>query len=183
MVICANKVICFLFFFPKYEFTQFLFIICNVCLMLFFCQLWLFQALQELLSLWVGFFTKLLVEDEKNNTIIFFLFSVSIETLCFLLHVVVRRTHFVRYHTDRARHSWLKGQINNVMTKKHSGYQIHYDSSAEEEVISHRNNGFHLIIGSFWVGSLSICYWQVLKGFCGSLANYFPSYIVGKGIC
>lgn len=98
-------------------------------------------------------FTKLLVEDEKNNTIIFFLFSVSIETLCFLLHVVVRRTHFVRYHTDRARHSWLKGQINNVMTKKHSGYQIHYDSSAEEEVISHRNNGFHLTFGTFsvWV--------------------------------
>ncbi len=82
-------------------------------------------------------FTKLLVEDEKKNTIIFFLFSVSIETLCFLLHVVVRRTHFVRYHTDRARHSWLKGQINNVMTKKHSGYQIHNNSSAEEEVISH----------------------------------------------
>ncbi|XP_016117273.1 equilibrative nucleoside transporter 4-like [Sinocyclocheilus grahami] len=78
-------------------------------------------------------FTKLLVEDEKSNTIIFFLFSVSIETLCFLLHVVVRRTHFVRYHTDRARHSWLKVQINNVTTKKHSGYQIHYDSSAEEE--------------------------------------------------
>ncbi|XP_051765395.1 equilibrative nucleoside transporter 4 [Ctenopharyngodon idella] len=80
-------------------------------------------------------FTKLLVEDEKNNTIIFFLFSISIETLCFLLHVVVRQTHFVRYHTDRARHShsWLKGQINNVTTQKHSGYQIHYDSSAEEE--------------------------------------------------
>ncbi|XP_698839.3 equilibrative nucleoside transporter 4-like [Danio rerio] len=80
-------------------------------------------------------FTKLLVEDEKNNTIIFFLFSVSMETLCFLLHVVVRRTHFVRYHTSRARqsHSWLKGQINNVTTQKHSGYQIHYDSSAEEE--------------------------------------------------
>ncbi|XP_048053711.1 equilibrative nucleoside transporter 4 [Megalobrama amblycephala] len=79
-------------------------------------------------------FTKLLVEDEKNNTIIFFLFSISIETLCFLLHVVVRQTHFVRYHTDRARHShsWLKGQIN-VPTQKHSGYQIHYDSSAEEE--------------------------------------------------
>ncbi|KAG1961187.1 equilibrative nucleoside transporter [Pimephales promelas] len=80
-------------------------------------------------------FTKLLVEDEKNNTIVFFLFSISIETLCFLLHVVVRRTHFVRHHTDRARrsHSWLKGQVNNVTTQKRSGYQIHYDSSAEEE--------------------------------------------------
>ncbi len=104
-------------------------------------------------------FTKLLVEDEKKNTIIFFLFSVSIETLCFLLHVVVRRTHFVRYHTDRARHSWLKGQINNVMTKKHSGYQIHNNSSAEEEVISHIEIMFPL---DFWdflgVGSLSICY-------------------------
>ncbi|XP_051558761.1 equilibrative nucleoside transporter 4 isoform X2 [Myxocyprinus asiaticus] len=78
-------------------------------------------------------FTKLLVENEKSNTIIFFLFSISIETLCFLLHVVVRRTHFVRYHTDRARHTWFKGQINHVSTQKHSDYQIYYDSSAEEE--------------------------------------------------
>lgn len=128
-------------------------------------------------------FTKLLVEDEKNNTIIFFLFSVSIETLCFLLHVVVRRTDFVRYHTDRARHSWLKGQINNFTTKNHSGYQIHYDSSAEEEVISRIEIMVCTwLLGFFWMWVLSICYWQVLKGFCGFVANYFPYYISGKVI-
>ncbi|TRY64410.1 hypothetical protein DNTS_017107 [Danionella cerebrum] len=80
-------------------------------------------------------FTKLLVENEKNNTIIFFLFSVSMETLCFLLHVVVRQTSFVRYHTSRAQlsHGCLKGQILNASTLKNCGYQIHYDSSAEDE--------------------------------------------------
>lgn len=107
-------------------------------------------------------FTKLLVEDEKNNTIIFFLFSISIETLCFLLHVVVRQTHFVRYHTDRARHShsWLKGQINNVTTQKHSGYQIHYDSSAEEEV----NSLINILV---WIWLLvTFCeLWRLLAGF------------------
>lgn len=125
----------------KYEFTEFLLI---MCWCLFVLQLMCFLSIVVsgtagvIVSL-SRIFTKLLVEDEKNNTIIFFLFSISIETLCFLLHVVVRQTHFVRYHTDRARrsHSWLKGQINNVPTQKRSGYQIHYDSGAEEEVNSH----------------------------------------------
>uniref|UniRef100_A0AAY5F4I2 Asolute carrier family 29 member 4b n=1 Tax=Electrophorus electricus TaxID=8005 RepID=A0AAY5F4I2_ELEEL len=58
-------------------------------------------------------FTKLLVENEKNNTIIFFLFSVSMETLCLLLHMLVWRSRFVRYHTGRVQHgdAWVKGQI------------------------------------------------------------------------
>ncbi|XP_055061968.2 equilibrative nucleoside transporter 4 isoform X2 [Misgurnus anguillicaudatus] len=102
-------------------------------------------------------FTKLLVEDEKINTIILFLFSVSIETLCFLLHVVVWRTRFVRYHTDRAQHSQTSftGQIHDSPARKHVDYQIRYDSSAEEEdgtVVSsavddadgvHLGNSFH----------------------------------------
>ncbi|XP_065110357.1 equilibrative nucleoside transporter 4-like [Paramisgurnus dabryanus] len=101
-------------------------------------------------------FTKLLVEDEKN-IIILFLFSVSIETLCFLLHVVVRRTRFVRYHTDRAQHSHTSftGQIHDSPARNHVDNQIHYDSSAEEEdgtVVSsavddadgvHLDNSFH----------------------------------------
>lgn len=118
-------------------------------------------------------FTKLLVEDEKNNTIIFFLFSISIEMLCFLLHVVVRQTHFVRYHTDRARHShsWLKGQIN-VPTQKHSGYQIHYDSSAEEEVNSHIN-----ILVWIWLLVTFLELWRLLVGFKSFLWVCFPSYI------
>ncbi|XP_056619560.1 equilibrative nucleoside transporter 4 isoform X2 [Triplophysa dalaica] len=80
-------------------------------------------------------FTKLLVEDEKSNTIIFFLFSVSVEAFCFLLHVVVRQTRFVQYHTEKARHghTWFTGQIHDNPPRKRSGYQIQYDSGAEEE--------------------------------------------------
>ncbi|XP_065110349.1 equilibrative nucleoside transporter 4-like isoform X2 [Paramisgurnus dabryanus] len=101
-------------------------------------------------------FTKLLVADEKN-IIILFLFSVSIETLCFLLHVVVRRTRFVRYHTDRAQHSHTSftGEIHDSPARNHVDNQRHYDSSAEEEdgtVVSsavddadgvHLDNSFH----------------------------------------
>ncbi|KAL6481264.1 hypothetical protein MHYP_G00093440 [Metynnis hypsauchen] len=80
-------------------------------------------------------FTKLLVENEKNNTIVFFLFSVSMETLCFLLHMLVRRTHFVRYHTNRAHHgdTWVKGQIAAPAQQQRSRYQIHRDISTEDE--------------------------------------------------
>ncbi|KAI4881848.1 hypothetical protein NFI96_026637, partial [Prochilodus magdalenae] len=80
-------------------------------------------------------FTKLLVENEKNNTIVFFLFSVSMETLCFLLHMLVRRTRFVRYHTDRARRgdAWVKSQIAASAQQQRSRYQIHRDISTEDE--------------------------------------------------
>lgn len=87
-------------------------------------------------------FTKLLVEDEKSNTIIFFLFSVSVEALCFLLHVVVRQTRFVQYHTEKARHghTWFTGQIHDNPARKRCGYQIQYDSGAEEEVQIHSHS-------------------------------------------
>uniref|UniRef100_W5K9W6 Solute carrier family 29 member 4 n=1 Tax=Astyanax mexicanus TaxID=7994 RepID=W5K9W6_ASTMX len=80
-------------------------------------------------------FTKLLVENEKNNTIIFFLFSVSMETLCFLLHMLVRRTRFVRHHTERARlgDAWVNGQISAASVQQRSRYQIHRDASTEDE--------------------------------------------------
>lgn len=80
-------------------------------------------------------FTKLLVENEKNNTIVFFLFSVSMETLCFLLHILVRRTRFVRHHTERAccSDAWVKGQITAASVQQRSRYQIHRDASTEDE--------------------------------------------------
>ncbi|XP_076846175.1 equilibrative nucleoside transporter 4 isoform X2 [Brachyhypopomus gauderio] len=80
-------------------------------------------------------FTKLLVEDEKNNTIIFFLFSVSMETLCFLLHMLVWRSRFVRYHTGRARHgdAWVRGQVATAAAQQGGGYRMHRDVSTEDE--------------------------------------------------
>ncbi|KAF6720106.1 Equilibrative nucleoside transporter 4 [Oryzias melastigma] len=71
-------------------------------------------------------FTKLLISDEKKNTLIFFLVSISMELLCFLLHLVVRRSRFVRYYTS---HSQGKG-----MGKTHdprdngTGYRVHHDT-------------------------------------------------------
>ncbi|KAI4822554.1 hypothetical protein KUCAC02_008091 [Chaenocephalus aceratus] len=47
-------------------------------------------------------FTKLLIPDERRNTLIFFLVSISMEMLCFLLHLLVRRSQFVRYYTSHA---------------------------------------------------------------------------------
>ncbi|XP_026871548.2 equilibrative nucleoside transporter 4 [Electrophorus electricus] len=80
-------------------------------------------------------FTKLLVENEKNNTIIFFLFSVSMETLCLLLHMLVWRSRFVRYHTGRVQHgdAWVKGQIAAPAAQQRGGYRIHRDISTEDE--------------------------------------------------
>lgn len=99
-------------------------------------------------------FTKLLVENEKNNTIIFFLFSVSMEALCFLLHLLVRRTHFVRYHTDRAHrgNAWVKGQIT---VQQRSRYQMHRDASTEDEVMC-----------IFMCGWSAAVFWSVIWFMC-----------------
>ncbi|XP_045141812.1 equilibrative nucleoside transporter 4 isoform X2 [Echinops telfairi] len=47
--------------------------------------------------------TKLLLRGERASTLIFFLVSVGLELLCFLLHLLVRRSRFVLYHTSRPR--------------------------------------------------------------------------------
>ncbi|XP_051877459.1 equilibrative nucleoside transporter 4 isoform X5 [Pristis pectinata] len=39
-------------------------------------------------------FTKLLLPDERKNTIIFFFISIGIEMMCFILHLLVKRTKF-----------------------------------------------------------------------------------------
>ncbi|XP_031194454.1 equilibrative nucleoside transporter 4 isoform X1 [Mastomys coucha] len=61
--------------------------------------------------------TKLLLPDERASTIIFFLVSAGLELLCFLLHLLVRRSRFVLYYTTRPRDS----------RPVRAGYRVHHD--------------------------------------------------------
>ncbi|XP_056143696.1 equilibrative nucleoside transporter 4 [Lampris incognitus] len=75
-------------------------------------------------------FTKLLISDERKNTLIFFLVSIGMEMLCFLLHLVVRRSRFVRYYTS---HSQGKGQSKGHDPRENgTGYRVHHDVTSEE---------------------------------------------------
>uniref|UniRef100_A0A8C2XPX2 Equilibrative nucleoside transporter 4 n=1 Tax=Cyclopterus lumpus TaxID=8103 RepID=A0A8C2XPX2_CYCLU len=75
-------------------------------------------------------FTKLLIPDEKKNTLIFFLVSISMEMLCFLLHLLVRRSQFVRYYTNSAQG---KGPVKgHDLHDNGTGYRVHHDVTAEE---------------------------------------------------
>ncbi|MFT7798034.1 equilibrative nucleoside transporter 4-like isoform X2 [Arapaima gigas] len=75
-------------------------------------------------------FTKLLIKNEKKNTIIFFLISIGMELMCFMLHLLVRRTHFVRYYTSLARQGLTEV---NCHTAQRAGYQVHHDVNTEED--------------------------------------------------
>ncbi|XP_075888409.1 equilibrative nucleoside transporter 4 [Nelusetta ayraudi] len=78
-------------------------------------------------------FTKLLIKDERRNTLIFFLVSITMEMLCFLLHLLVRRSRFVRYYTS---HSQGKGPAKCHDPRDGgaggAGYRVHHDVTAEE---------------------------------------------------
>lgn len=65
--------------------------------------------------------TKLLLPDELASTLIFFLVSAGLELLCFLLHLLVRRSRFVLHHTVRPRDS-RRGPG--------AGYRVHHDVAA-----------------------------------------------------
>uniref|UniRef100_A0A8D0GDY0 Equilibrative nucleoside transporter 4 n=1 Tax=Sphenodon punctatus TaxID=8508 RepID=A0A8D0GDY0_SPHPU len=75
-------------------------------------------------------FTKLLLSDEKENTIIFFFISIGMEFMYLILHLLVKRTHFVRYYTTRSRDgaSDFKGGLDHG-----SGYRVHHDVTTEDE--------------------------------------------------
>lgn len=78
--------------------------------------------------------TKLLLPDEHASTLIFFLVSAGLELLCFLLHLLVRRSRFVLYHTVRPRDS-RPGHT--------AGYCVHHDVAAGDVhfVSPHRCSG------------------------------------------
>ncbi|XP_043312527.1 equilibrative nucleoside transporter 4 isoform X2 [Cervus canadensis] len=67
--------------------------------------------------------TKLLLPDERAGTLIFFLVSAGLELLCFLLHLLVRGSRFVLYHTARPRH---------CRPSRRAGYRVHHDVAAED---------------------------------------------------
>lgn len=73
-------------------------------------------------------FTKLLITDERINTLLFFLWSISMEILCFSLHLLVRESQFVRYYTS---HAQGKGKGHDPRDNG-TGYRVHHDVTAEE---------------------------------------------------
>ncbi|NXS60230.1 S29A4 protein, partial [Brachypteracias leptosomus] len=74
-------------------------------------------------------FTKLLLSDEKENTVIFFFISIGMELTCFILHLLVKRTRFVRYYTSCSR----KGLPDTRGPgDRGAGYRVHHDVTAED---------------------------------------------------
>ncbi|XP_078214264.1 equilibrative nucleoside transporter 4 isoform X2 [Callithrix jacchus] len=77
--------------------------------------------------------TKLLLPDERASTLIFFLVSVALEMLCFLLHLLVRRSRFVLFYTTRPRDS-CRGRPG---LGRGSGYRVHHDVAAGDVHFEH----------------------------------------------
>ncbi|XP_064449421.1 equilibrative nucleoside transporter 4 isoform X1 [Mirounga angustirostris] len=76
--------------------------------------------------------TKLLLPDERASTLIFFLVSAGLELLCFLLHLLVRRSRFVLSHTTRPRDS---------RPGCRAGYRVHHDVAAGDIHFEHQGPG------------------------------------------
>ncbi|XP_043567213.1 equilibrative nucleoside transporter 4 isoform X1 [Chiloscyllium plagiosum] len=76
-------------------------------------------------------FTKLLVSDERKNTIVFFFVSIGMESMCFILHLLVKRTQFVRYYTSHSSrgHERLKDKGH---VDQGPGYRVHHNVNTEE---------------------------------------------------
>ncbi|PNI35222.1 SLC29A4 isoform 1 [Pan troglodytes] len=77
--------------------------------------------------------TKLLLPDERASTLIFFLVSVALELLCFLLHLFVRRSRFVLFYTTRPRDSH-RGRPG---LGRGYGYRVHHDVVAGDVHFEH----------------------------------------------
>ncbi|NXA38277.1 S29A4 protein, partial [Eudromia elegans] len=83
-------------------------------------------------------FTKLLLSDEKENTVIFFFISIGMELTCFLLHLLVKRTRFVRYYTRGA-----AGGLPEPggARERGTGYRVHHDVTADDVRFEGRTRG------------------------------------------
>ncbi|XP_045569362.1 equilibrative nucleoside transporter 4 isoform X2 [Salmo salar] len=78
-------------------------------------------------------FTKLLISNERINTLIFFLVSITMEMLCFLLHLIVRRSRFVRYYTGPTHRGHGQGIGHDIGSEvSGTGYRVHHDVTTEE---------------------------------------------------
>ncbi|XP_045071230.1 equilibrative nucleoside transporter 4 [Coregonus clupeaformis] len=78
-------------------------------------------------------FTKLLISNERINTLIFFLVSITMEMLCFLLHLIVRRSRFVRYYTGPTHRGHGQGKGHDIGSEvSGTGYRVHHDVTTEE---------------------------------------------------
>nr|XP_025971867.1 equilibrative nucleoside transporter 4 [Dromaius novaehollandiae] len=83
-------------------------------------------------------FTKLLLSDEKENTVIFFFISIGMELTCFILHLLVKRTRFVRYYTAGPRKGLPEPKGAGDCG---TGYRVHHDVTAEDVRFENRPRG------------------------------------------
>uniref|UniRef100_A0A8C6YJR1 Equilibrative nucleoside transporter 4 n=1 Tax=Nothoprocta perdicaria TaxID=30464 RepID=A0A8C6YJR1_NOTPE len=74
-------------------------------------------------------FTKLLLSDEKENTVIFFFISIGMELTCFILHLLVKRTRFVRYYTSGSHKGLPEAKGSRECG---TGYRVHHDVTADD---------------------------------------------------
>ncbi|XP_056390621.1 equilibrative nucleoside transporter 4 isoform X2 [Hyla sarda] len=74
-------------------------------------------------------FTKLLLPIEKESTMIFFLISISLEFMCFIMHLLVRRTRFVQYYTNKA---LVKNSCRNG-SEPSFRYKVHHSTYGDDE--------------------------------------------------
>ncbi|XP_032896126.1 equilibrative nucleoside transporter 4 [Amblyraja radiata] len=77
-------------------------------------------------------FTKLLLPDERKNTIIFFFISIAMEMMCFILHLLVKRSKFVRYYTAHSSRGHERLKVKGHVEQGH-GYRVHHNVNTEEE--------------------------------------------------
>ncbi|XP_051573121.1 equilibrative nucleoside transporter 4-like isoform X2 [Myxocyprinus asiaticus] len=71
-------------------------------------------------------FTKLMIKNERKNTIIFFLISICMVLKCFILHMLVQRTRFVQYYTSLTRQGLSHSKDHGTQ------YLVHHDVITEE---------------------------------------------------
>ncbi|XP_063070973.1 equilibrative nucleoside transporter 4 [Engraulis encrasicolus] len=77
-------------------------------------------------------FTKLLIKNERKNTIIFFLISITMELMCFVLHLLVRRSRFVQHYTSLARQGISHPKEHSHPHPSGTSYQVHHDVITED---------------------------------------------------
>ncbi|MEE6497769.1 hypothetical protein FKM82_002840 [Ascaphus truei] len=82
-------------------------------------------------------FTKLLLPSEKESTVIFFFISITMELMCFVLHLLVRRTRFVQYHTARTQDGAKRAKGS---PQQSFGYRVHHNAVAEEVRLENGGN-------------------------------------------